>query len=65
MLHTQLTSQINRLWEAFWSGGISNPLTAIDQISYLIFMKRIDEIDKQHRLKAKRLSSFQYDSMFE
>lgn len=50
MLNTKIKSSIDRLWDKFWSGGISNPLTAIEQISYLLFMKRIDqlEIKKMH-----------------
>jgi type I restriction enzyme M protein len=50
MLNTTLKSSVSRLWDKFWSGGISNPLTAIEQISYLLFMKRLDELDlkKQH-----------------
>lgn len=36
----ELKSKIGQLWDKFWSGGISNPLTAIEQITYLLFMKR-------------------------
>ncbi len=61
----QLKSKIDKLWDTFWSGGISNPLTAIEQISYLIFMKRLDEIDKQNLKKSQRLSGFDYTSVFE
>ncbi len=35
----ELKSKIDQLWNKFWSGGISNPLTAIEQITYLLFMK--------------------------
>ncbi len=45
MLSPKLRSAVDRLWDKFWSGGISNPLTAIEQISYLLFMKRLDELD--------------------
>jgi type I restriction enzyme M protein len=41
----ELKSKIDQLWNKFWSGGISNPLTAIEQITYLLFMKRLDEQD--------------------
>lgn len=41
----QIASKINDLWQKFWSGGISNPLTAIEQITYLLFMKKLDEND--------------------
>jgi type I restriction enzyme M protein len=40
----ELKSKIEQLWNKFWSGGISNPLTAIEQITYLLFMKRLDEL---------------------
>lgn len=53
MLNTKLKSSIDRLWDRFWSGGISNPLTAIEQISYLLFMKRIDEFDLQKQRVAE------------
>ena len=36
-------AQIDKLWETFWSNGISNPLTVIEQISYLFFIKELDE----------------------
>jgi len=43
MLESDLKSKINQLWDKFWSGGISNPLQAIEQMSYLIFMKRLED----------------------
>ncbi len=53
MLNTKLKSSIGRLWDKFWSGGISNPLTAIEQISYLLFMKRLDEMDIKKKQDAE------------
>ncbi len=53
MLDPELKSKINKLWDAFWAGGLSNPLSAIEQISYLIFMKRLDELDTQRKLAAE------------
>ena len=64
MINSILKSQIDWLRNTFWSWGIANPLTAIEQISYLIFMKRLDELDKQNQLKAERVSTFQYNSHF-
>lgn len=40
-----LKSLINSLWNTLWSGGIANPLTAIEQITYLLFMKRLDDME--------------------
>jgi len=49
----ELKSKIDQLWNKFWSGGISNPLTAIEQITYLLFMKRLDELDQQNQANAE------------
>ncbi len=54
MLKPELKSQIDKLRDRFWSGGISNPLTAVEQISYLIFMKRLEDMDNQHKRAAER-----------
>lgn len=48
-----LKSKIDQLWNKFWSGGISNPLTAIEQITYLLFMKRLDEIELKREADAE------------
>ncbi|MCL1091506.1 type I restriction-modification system subunit M N-terminal domain-containing protein [Shewanella profunda] len=48
----ELKSKIEQLWNKFWSGGISNPLTAIEQITYLLFMKRLDELDLKRQYDA-------------
>jgi len=50
-----LRSQVDRLWDAFWSGGISNPLEVIEQITYLLFIKRLDELHTVQEAKANRL----------
>lgn len=45
MITGELKSQIDKIWNDFWTGGISNPLTVIEQFTYLIFLKQLD--DKQ------------------
>lgn len=59
----ELKSKINQLWDKFWSGGISNPLTVIEQITYLLFMKRLDEIDQKRQADAERTGE-KYASKF-
>jgi type I restriction enzyme M protein len=49
----ELKGKIDQLWDKFWSGGISNPLTAIEQITYLLFMKRLDELDLKRQSDAE------------
>lgn len=51
--NSELKSKIDQLWNKFWSGGISNPLTAIEQITYLLFMKRLDELDQKKQADAE------------
>lgn len=55
MLTGELRSQINRIWDAFWSGGISNPLEVIEQITYLLFLRRLDDLQTLEENKAARL----------
>ncbi|MCA9461125.1 MAG: type I restriction-modification system subunit M N-terminal domain-containing protein [Nitrospira sp.] len=59
----ELRSKIEQLWNKFWSGGISNPLTAIEQITYLLFMKRLDELDQKKQADAEWTSE-PYTSKF-
>src|SRR3989338_3987663 len=59
MLDSELKSKINLLWNKFWSGGISNPLQAIEQMSYLIFMKRLEDEDVSRDQNAKLLGNNQ------
>jgi type I restriction enzyme M protein len=50
----QLKSKVDALWDKFWSGGIANPITAIEQMSYLIFLKRFEDMDNARSAAAKR-----------
>lgn len=55
MLTGDLKSQIDRVWDAFWTGGLSNPLTVIEQMTYLLFIRRLDELQTQKEQKANLL----------
>src|SRR6188508_3312745 len=55
MLTGEIRSQIDAIWNAFWTGGISNPLEVIEQITYLLFIKRLDELQTAQEKKANRL----------
>ncbi len=48
----ELKSKIDSIWNAFWSGGISNPLEVIEQITYLLFIRRLDELQTLAENKA-------------
>jgi type I restriction enzyme M protein len=63
-LAPELKSKIDSLWDKFWSGGLSNPLSSIEQMSYLIFMRRLEDMDvaEQKRAHAGKQS---YKSVYE
>lgn len=54
MITGTIKSQIDRIWDAFWAGGISNPIEVIEQMTYLLFIKRLDEIQTREEKKASR-----------
>ena len=43
MITGELRNQVDKIWESFWTGGIANPLTVIEQFTYLLFIRRLDE----------------------
>jgi type I restriction enzyme M protein len=55
MLTGELRGQINAIWDAFWSGGISNPLEVMEQITYLLFIRRLDDAHTLEESKATLL----------
>ena len=63
MLTPALRTKVDQLWNKFWSGGIANPLTAIEQISYLLFMRRLDAQDEKRRADAAFLGQ-EFQSTF-
>ena len=54
MLTGPLRNDIDKLWEKFWTGGITNPLTVIEQISYLMFARLLDMQQQANERKAAR-----------
>jgi type I restriction enzyme M protein len=53
MITGELKGKIDRIWDAFWSGGISNPLEVIEQITYLLFIRRLDDLQTLAESKAR------------
>ena len=56
MLTGEIRSQVDGIWNAFWSGGISNPLEVMEQITYLLFLRRLDDLHTLEENKATRLN---------
>jgi type I restriction enzyme M protein len=63
MLTQSIKNKVATLWDKFWSGGISNPLNAIEQITYLLFIKQLDETDKRKVSNADFIGE-KYKSIF-
>jgi type I restriction enzyme M protein len=55
MITGELKSKVDKVWDAFWTGGISNPLKIIEQITYLLFIKRLDDLQTKKELQANVL----------
>jgi hypothetical protein len=55
MITGAIKSQIDQIWNEFWSGGIANPLEVIEQITYLLFMRRLDDLQTLEENRASRL----------
>ncbi|MGA5843356.1 N-6 DNA methylase [Streptomyces pseudogriseolus] len=64
MITGELKSKVDRVWDAFWSGGISNPLEVMEQITYLLFIKRLDEIQTRKDEQASRTGNPDPDAFF-
>ena len=54
MLTREIRNQVDQIWNAFWSGGVSNPLSVIEQITYLLFIKRLDDL---HTLEENKTAA--------
>ncbi|WP_022951489.1 type I restriction-modification system subunit M [Leucothrix mucor] len=46
MLTGKIRNQVDQVWEMFWTGGVANPISVIEQISYLLFIRRLDELQR-------------------
>ncbi|WP_428077596.1 type I restriction-modification system subunit M [Candidatus Avelusimicrobium faecicola] len=55
MITGELKNKIDRLWEMFWTGGITNPLDVIEQITYLMFIRDLDALDDTRRKESQML----------
>lgn len=64
MITGELKSKVDRIWDTMWSGGISNPLSVIEQLTYLLFIKRLDELQTLKEAKAARTGKPIEDPIF-
>ena len=64
MLENELKNKINSLWEIFWTGGITNPLDVVEQMTYLMFIHDLDASDNQ-RAKESAMLGLPHKSIFD
>lgn len=54
MIVGKMRVEVDKLWNAFWTGGITNPVSVIEQINYLLFIRRLDDIEMRNERLASR-----------
>jgi len=55
MLTGAIRNQVDQIWNAFWAAGVSNPLSVIEQMTFLLFIKRLDDLHTLEESKAEML----------
>ena len=63
MITGDLRSKVDKIWENFWTGGITNPLEVIEQFTYLLFIKGLDDNETTNESEASFLS-LKFTGMF-
>lgn len=63
MITGEMRNKVDRIWEVFWTGGITNPLEVIEQFTYLLFIKQLDDVETKKEKEANFLN-VPYQGMF-
>lgn len=63
MITGEIKNKVDRIWEMFWTGGVTNPLSVIEQITYLLFIRQLDEVETK-REKEAVLLDLDYQPIF-
>lgn len=54
MITGELKNKVDRIWESFWTGGIANPIDVLSQLTYLLYMKMLDDKQLQEESNANQ-----------
>ena len=57
MITGEIKNKVDRMWEYFWTGGLTNPVDVIEQLTYLIFMKRLDQEEERKEREKNEIGS--------
>lgn len=60
MITGELRSKVDKIWKSLWTGGITNPLEVIEQFTYLLFIKALDDKETTHESEGAFLSDKQH-----
>ena len=55
MITGEIKNRIDTIWDAFWTGGITNSITILEQMTYLFFMKMLDDAQKTKEANASKI----------
>ena len=55
MITGELRNKVDSIWDTIWTGGIANPITVVEQITYLLFMKMLDDNQLKQEANAALL----------
>ena len=64
MITGELRSKIDKIWDTIWTGGISSPITVLEQITYLIFMKLLDDVETKKEGNAAAMGIYYQSKVF-
>jgi len=65
MITGEIKTQIDNIWDTFWTGGITNSITILEQMTYLFFMKMLDDAQLKKESSAALLGVKVKDPVFE
>lgn len=63
MITGELKNKVDKIWETFWTGGITNPLEVIEQFTYLLFIKQLDDVESTKEMECEFLG-LPFEGMF-
>lgn len=63
-MEKNIQSKVDKVWEIFWNGGITNPISVIEQVTYLLFIKDLDEVETTNE-KTEELLQVKFDKIFD
>src|SRR3954452_5491636 len=64
MITGDIRNKIDQIWDAFWTGGIYSPISVIEQMTYLLFIKGLDEVQARKEKQAQLLGGPVKDPIF-